>query len=95
MTEEELIYESDPRQAELMARNLALEEGKGVGAPGVKPPDISNQAVKEGMLEPWDDSPWCDSKPEGYHEIDRGKDLQPTIAEQACERTKLQVLCNA
>ena len=64
LTDEGLIYESDPRHAELMARNLALEEGKGVGSPGVKPPDISNEAVKEGMLEPWDDSPWCDSKPE-------------------------------
>ena len=31
LTDEGLIYESDPRHAELMARNLALEEGKGVG----------------------------------------------------------------
>ena len=57
-------------------------------------PDISNEAVKEGMLEPWDDSPWCDSKPEDYHEIDRGKDLQPTTAEEKGDRTTLQVLCN-
>ena len=77
-----------------MARNLALKDGKGVGITGVKPPDISNEAVKEGMLEPWDDSPWRDSKPEGHHEIDRGKDIQPTIAEQECELTTLQVICN-
>ena len=74
LTDEGLIYDSNPRRAELMARNLELEESKGAGTPGVKPPDISNEAVKEGMLEPWDDLPWCDSKPESYHEIDRGKD---------------------
>ena len=56
-----------------MARNLALEDGKGVATPDVKPPDISIETVEEGMLEPWDDSPWGDSKPEGYHEDDRGK----------------------
>ena len=82
LTDEGLIYESDPRHAELISRNVALEEGKGVGTPGVKPPDFSNEAVKEGMLKPWDDSPWCDSKPEGYHDIDRGKDVHPTISLQ-------------
>ena len=68
-----LIYESDPRHAKLIARSLILEEGKGVGTPGVKPPDISNEAVKEGLLEPWDDAPCRDSKPEGFHEDGRAE----------------------
>ena len=46
-TDEGFIYESDPRHAELMARNLSLDDSKGVGTPGAEPPDISNEAAKQ------------------------------------------------
>ena len=63
LTPEGLIYESDtrhaePRHAELMVRNLGLDGSKGVGTPGVKLPVISDEAPKDGGIDPWDDEPW-------------------------------------
>ena len=43
LTDEGLIYE-DPRHSELVTHNLNLEEGKGVGTPGVKHTHIFNKA---------------------------------------------------
>ena len=71
LTDEGLMYDSDPRDAELMARNPSLDASKGIATPGVKPPDISNKDVKEGVLEAWDGTPQRDSEPEGDHEEDR------------------------
>ena len=69
LTPEGLIYESDPRHAELMVRNLSLGKSKGVGTPGVKLPDISDEAPKDNGNEPWDDEPWRNSKPDNDSEI--------------------------
>ena len=69
LTPEGLIYESDPRNAELMVRNLGLGESKEVGTPGVKLPDISDEAPKDHGTDPWDDEPWRDSKSDGYSEV--------------------------
>ena len=69
LTPEGLIYESDPRHAELMVRNLGLGDSKGVGTPGVKHPDISDEAPKDNGTDPWDDEPWRDSKPDGYSKV--------------------------
>ena len=69
LTPEGLIYESDPGHAELMVRNLGLGESKGVGTPGVKLPNISDEVPKDGGTDPWDDEPWRDSKPDGYSEV--------------------------
>ena len=52
-----------------MVRNLGLGESEGVGTPGVKLPDISDEAQKENGTDPWDDEPWRDSKPNGYSEV--------------------------
>jgi hypothetical protein len=64
-----LIYESDPRHAELMVRNVSLGESKRVGTPGVKLPDISDEAPKDNGTEPWDDEPWRDSNTNNDSEI--------------------------
>ena len=69
LTPEGLIYESDPRHAELMVRNLGIGGSKGAGPPGAKLPDISDEAPKDNGTDPWDDEPWRDSKPDGYSEV--------------------------
>ena len=53
-----LLYEPDPRHAELMIRNLGLEGGKGAVTPGVKPTDHDLEALKDGAPEPWDQERW-------------------------------------
>ena len=58
LTPEGLIYESDPRHVELMVRNLGLDGPKDVATPGVKLPDISDEAPKDDGIDPWDDEPW-------------------------------------
>ena len=47
-------YEADPRHAELMVRNLSLDDSKGVETPGAKPVDLSLAATKGRATKPWD-----------------------------------------
>ena len=77
-----------------MERNLSLDGSRGVGTPGRKPPNISNEVAKEGLLEPWDDAPCRNSKTAGYHEKDCSKDILSTMSEQELEREKVQTVCN-
>ena len=44
ITPEGVLYEADPRRAELMLRNLGLENGKGAVTPGVKPTTLDDEA---------------------------------------------------
>ena len=69
LTLEGLIYESDPRHAELMVCNFGLDGSKDVGTPGVKLSDILDEAPKDGGVDPWDDEPWQDSKPENDQKL--------------------------
>ena len=69
LTPEGLIYESAPRHAELMVRNLGLGESKGVGTPGVKLPDISDEAPKDMGLIPGMMSPGETQKPMVIHKL--------------------------
>ena len=52
-----------------MVRNLGLDGSKGVGTPGVKLPDVSDEVANDGGIDPWDDEPWRDSKPENVSEV--------------------------
>ena len=60
LTPERLIYESEPKHAELMVRNLGLDGSNIIGTPRVNPPDISIEAPRDGAIYPCDDEPWRD-----------------------------------
>ena len=58
LTKEGLLYEADPRHAELIITSLGLESGTSVSTPGIKEPDPDMQTIKDSrmMLEklvPW------------------------------------------
>ena len=53
LTDEGIIYEADPRHAELMIRNLGLDGGKGAVTPGVKPTDLESEAPKARTFHRW------------------------------------------